>query len=95
MHAEPPVHALRAGRRRRQAEADLRDAAAKGDLATLTRLVDQGVDMEAGDVVSRRLASSPQAPSAPRPSAPRRPDITPASPLYLPWLSSTSPLCVR
>ena len=52
MHAEPPVHALRAGRRRRQAERDLHDAAYKGDLATLTRLVDQGVDMEAGDGVS-------------------------------------------
>ena len=70
MHAEPPVHALRAGRRRRQAEANLRDAAYKGDLATLTRLVDQGVDMEAGDGVSRRPASSPQTPSAPRPIPP-------------------------
>ena len=78
------MHALRAGRRRRQAERDIRNAAIKGDLATLTRLVDEGVDMEAGDNVSRRPASSRQTPSALRPSAPRRPDIRPASPLYLP-----------
>ena len=86
LRAEPPMHALRDGRRRRQAEkeSDLRAAARDGDLATLTRLVDQGVDINAASAVSRRPAPSPQTTSAPRPSAPRRPDITPASPLYLP-----------
>ena len=59
---------------RPQAEQDLRVAASEGDLATLTRLVEEGVDVNATLEVS---AASPAAPNPLRPSptalAARRP----------------------
>ena len=55
------------GGRLRPQEENLRKAATEGDLATLKRLVEQGVDVNAVDEVSAAL------PAAPCPLRPRRP----------------------
>eukprot|EP00964_Phaeocystis_antarctica_P009285 scaffold5036_cov61-Phaeocystis_antarctica.AAC.1 len=54
-----------------RAEKALRKAAGDGDLTTLTRLVEQGVNLEAGGTVSATPASRPQPPLLPSPSPPR------------------------
>ena len=73
------------GRLRPQAEEALRDAARRGDLATLKRLVEEGVDLEAKDYnpfspfgVSAAPPAAPPAPCAPRP--PPSPPAAPAAP---------------
>ena len=69
-----------------QAEKALFNAAIEGDLATLTRLVEEGVDLEAtdnGDDEDQVSATSPA--SSPIPLCPRCP---------LPLLAPRLPLCV-
>ena len=50
-------------------EQDLRDAARRGDLATLIDLVEQGVNIEAADPQVLRAASLPTTPSSSLPPA--------------------------
>ena len=64
---------------RPQAEDNLIDAAKKGgDLATLKRLVAEGVNLEATDKVSAAPPAAPQPPPPPRP--PPSPPAAPAAP---------------
>ena len=71
--------ALKGGWLRPQAEAALRHAAKCGDLATLKRLVAEGVNLEAKEPqVSATPPAAPPAPSAPRP--PPSPPAAPAAP---------------
>ena len=60
--ALPPAGFLRRaerGRLRPQAERALRNAAEEGDLATLKRFVEEGVDLEAKDWVSAAPPAPP------------------------------------
>ena len=57
------------GRLRPQAEHALRRAAEEGDLATLKRLVEEGVDLEATDGVSAAPPAAPSNPLHPSPTA--------------------------
>ena len=67
------------GRLRPQAEKALRDAAWRGDLATLKRLVEEGVDVNAkSDYVSAAPPAAPPSPPHPSPSA--LPPAAPAAP---------------
>ena len=66
-----------------QAERALREAAEQGDLATLTHLVEEGVDLGVTDIVSAAPPAAPQPPSAPRP--PPAPPAAPTTTL-LPYL---------
>ena len=77
-------NALKGGWPRPQAEENLRNAANKGDLATLKRLVAEGVNLEATNSVSAAPPAAPPAPSAPSPTAlaarrPRCPALTAAA----------------
>ena len=58
---------------RPQAERDLLRAAQSGDLATLKRLVEEGVNLEAKDGVSAALSQPPPSPPPPLAVRPRRP----------------------
>ena len=64
-------------------------AAREGDLATLTRLVEERVNVNATTTVS---AAPPAAPSPLRPSplAPRPPPSSPAAPLLCPALTAAA-----
>ena len=61
-------------------EAALRKAAVEGDLATLTRLLEEGVDVDAG--VSAALPDRPQPPAPPLALRPRRPPPPAAPPRH-------------
>ena len=71
---------------RPQAEKALITAATKGDLATLTRLVERGVNVNATTEVSAALCQPPPAISAPRP--PPSPPAAPAAPPSPPPLTA-------
>ena len=80
------VRCAEGGWLRPQAEDALRTAAKEGDLATLKRLVAEGVNLEARhhDEVSAAPPAAPPAPSAPSPTAlaarrPRCPALTAAA----------------
>ena len=66
---------------RPQAEENLLYAASEGDLATLTRLVEEGLDVNATLEVSA-------APACPTPSAPRPPSLPPVAPPSPPPLTA-------
>ena len=77
----PPAGFLRRaerGRLRPQAELAFLNAVEQGDLATLKRLVEEGVNLEATDHVSAAPPVATPAPCAPRP--PPSPPAAPAAP---------------
>ena len=71
-------------------EQELRDAARRGDLATLIDLVEQGVNIEAADPQVLRAASLPTTPSPASPLPSPQPSSARAPPVAT-WLPPISP----
>ena len=71
-------------------EQELRDAARRGDLATLIDLVEQGVNIEAADPQVLRAASLPTTPSPASPLPSPQPSPARAPPVAT-WLPPISP----